>query len=151
MTKKTVGPMTPEQIAKSDTESAHQQAYFQWIALEGRHLYPDLDLMHAIPNGGDRTPDVGARMRAEGVKPGIPDTFLPVPKGIWHGLYIEFKRPALKPKVLEEDAKHGGFLNDGRSEVQRKMGSRLIDQRYAVVVAYTWEEAAEVVRNYYTA
>ena len=33
--------------------------------------------LHAIPNGGNRSAVTGARLKAEGVKRGIPDLFLP--------------------------------------------------------------------------
>lgn len=32
------------------------------------------------------------RLKAEGVKKGVPDLFLPVARGRWHGMYIEMKR-----------------------------------------------------------
>jgi hypothetical protein len=141
--------MTPAEIAKSGTESAEQIAFFQWIVLEGSKKYPDLYLAHSIPNGGDRRPSVGARMRAEGVKRGIPDVFIPVPVGRYHGLYLEFKRRALRPKVLQADLEHGGYLNDGRSDAQRRIGRRLLLLGYAVRVAYGWEHGVEFVRWYY--
>jgi hypothetical protein len=30
--------------------------------------------------------------KAEAVKAGLPDICLPVPRGIWHGLYLELKK-----------------------------------------------------------
>lgn len=58
---------------------------------------PSLRLLHAIPNGGARGNDSrtnmirGAMLKAEGVRKGVPDIFLPVPKQKYHGLYIEMK------------------------------------------------------------
>lgn len=53
--------------------------------------------MHAVPNGGNRGGDTkgrriqGAKLKAEGVKQGVPDVFLPLPIGNYGGLYIEMK------------------------------------------------------------
>ena len=52
---------------------------------------PELRLLHAIPNGGHRNKITAAKLKAEGVKPGVPDICLPVARGEYHGLYIELK------------------------------------------------------------
>jgi hypothetical protein len=72
------------------SEHAEQMGLFEWAAYAAVH-WPELALLHAIPNGGDRHPTVAARLKAAGVKPGVPDICLPVPRGDWHGLYIELK------------------------------------------------------------
>ena len=53
-------------------------------------------MLFAIPNGGHRHKAVAAKLKAEGVRPGVPDLCLPVARGLHHGLYIELK--TLKPK-----------------------------------------------------
>ena len=50
-------------------------------ALEGAGV-----LVFAIPNGGARHPAVALRMRAEGVRPGVPDLFVPALR-----LFLEVK------------------------------------------------------------
>lgn len=52
---------------------------------------PDLALFFAVPNGGDRNPIVAAKMKAEGVRAGVPDYLLPVARKGFHGLAIELK------------------------------------------------------------
>ena len=46
----------------------------------------------AIPNGGSRDRREAARLTAQGVKPGVPDLFIPRAPGRFHGLFIEMKR-----------------------------------------------------------
>ena len=61
------------------TESEEQQTLFRWAAMQcGK--YPELALMFHIPNEGKRSWMTGGRMKAEGLKSGVPDIFLPVPR-----------------------------------------------------------------------
>jgi hypothetical protein len=68
-------------------ESQTQQAYFQWARLHpiARHAF-------AIPNGGKRNRITAAILKAEGVKAGVFDTFLPVPMHGRPGFWLEFKQ-----------------------------------------------------------
>ena len=45
----------------------------------------------AIPNGGGRSKRTAGRLKAEGVKPGVPDVALSMPSLTFHGLFIEMK------------------------------------------------------------
>ncbi|QIG73224.1 VRR-NUC endonuclease domain-containing protein [Rhizobium phage RHph_N17] len=130
--------ITPEQIAATGTEHAHQAAFFQWIAITGSKAMAQTELMFAVPNGGDRKASVAASLKAEGVKSGVPDVCWPVPRlayvGLdewYHGLWIELKRPGL------EKTKNGG-----RSDKQVEWHTKLIGLSYAVVVAYGWQSMA---------
>lgn len=67
-----------------------QVTVFDWIELEKARI-PELGHIFAIPNGGHRHPSVGAKMKREGVRAGVPDCFLAIPKGKYHGLFIEHK------------------------------------------------------------
>lgn len=79
-----------------------QIAFFEWTKWqEGR--YPELKLMHHIPNGGKRNKAEAAIFKAMGVKSGVPDIFLPAPKGVYHGLYIELKSGTGKPSKNQEE------------------------------------------------
>jgi hypothetical protein len=72
-------------------EHQHQKAVIQWANIQiGR--YPELGLLFAIPNGGARDPRTGAKLKAEGVKAGVPDLCLPVARGGFHALYLELKQ-----------------------------------------------------------
>ena len=115
-------------IPTEDTEQAHIFAWAAWAS--GK--YPELDLMHHIPNGGKRSKSEAARFKAQGVKAGVPDIFLPCARGGYHGLYIELKRTK------------GGKL----SAVQKEWIDALRGQDYKVIVCYGFDEAREVIISY---
>ncbi|MBR4057875.1 MAG: VRR-NUC domain-containing protein [Oscillospiraceae bacterium] len=73
------------------SEDEEQIQVVKWAEMQmGR--WPDLQWLYHIPNGGKRRRTEAARFKAMGVKAGVPDLCLPVPKGGYHGLYIEMKR-----------------------------------------------------------
>lgn len=113
------------------TEAAEQMLVFQWAEWQlGR--FPELAWLHHIPNGGSRHPVEAARLKAQGVKPGVPDICLPVPKGRYHGLYIEMKR------------QKGGRL----SEDQGRWLSELSARGYRAVVCPGAESAIRELTEY---
>lgn len=130
--------ITPEQIAKPNTESAHQQALIQACALarrEGRLL--ETEWLYHVPNGRDRNPIDAAMLKAEGVKAGVADLELPCSRRGFAGLHIEMKKPS------ERTAKNGG-LSDKQitfCEFVHKEGRK-------VTACYSWEEAFTVIRWY---
>ena len=63
------------------------------MAKQLEYRNPDIALLFAIPNGGNRDAITGAIMKREGVKSGVPDMMLPVPMGDYCGLFIEVKTP----------------------------------------------------------
>lgn len=133
--------ITPEQLAKSGTEHGHQCAIIQWTVIDGAtdgFFIPDLDLLFAIPNGGDRRPSVAASLKAEGVRSGVPDLCWPVPRHQYAGLYIELKVP-----------KHFGTKSGGRSDKQIEWHKRLRAQHYAVVTAYGWQAGVVALVDYW--
>lgn len=111
---------------------------------------PALEWMHAIPNGGSRGDDEksrairGGALKAEGVRTGVADVFLPWPichEGVTYcGLYIEFKKPDLQPK---REGTKGGC-----SDEQIAFGNYARNVGYGWMVCYTWEQAAKVVQQY---
>lgn len=113
------------------SEHAEQVALMRWATLMERR-FPELALLHAVPNGGARDVRTGFRLKREGVKRGVPDICLPVARGPWHGLYLELKR------------RDGGTL----SEAQEWWLTHLQEQRYYAVVARGWEHAASLLVDY---
>ena len=113
------------------TEAQEQAALMQWLAYAEMY-HPELRLLHHIPNGGGRNPIEARHLKEQGVKPGIPDLFLPCARGGWHGLYIEMKR------------RKGGRV----SIEQKKTIIALREQGYRVEVCEGWEKAREVIKEY---
>ena len=85
-----MGKAKGEAMSRSNPEHAAQVAVMKWAALACGSM-PELRLLFAIPNGGARNVITGARLKAEGVRAGVPDLFLPVARHDCHGLFIEMK------------------------------------------------------------
>ena len=115
------------------TEAEEQEAVIEWAkAMEAR--VPELELLHHIPNGGRRSKAEAGRFKAQGVKAGVPDLSLPVPRGRYHGLYVEMKR------------KRGGRI----SPEQEWWIERLQKQGYFVDVCFGADEAIRRIEWYLT-
>lgn len=57
----------------------------------------------AIPNGGSRNKIEAINLKRQGVKPGVPDLCIPVPRRCYHGLYIEMKYGNNKASDQQEE------------------------------------------------
>ena len=123
-------PPTPEQLARSGTEAAHQTALFCWAALN-QETYPELKLMFHIPNGGTRDRVEAGHLKAQGVKSGVPDICLPFAVYPYHALWIELKVGKNK-------------LSDNQDAFCEQLKYR----NYAIVVCYSWFEAMNVIISY---
>ena len=113
------------------SESKEQCIVFEWANLN-IWKYPQLVYLHHIPNGRKRTKVEAAILQREGVKPGVPDLFLPIAKKNYHGLYIEMKR--VKGSAV--------------SDLQQKWIDMLRKEGYCVEVCYGASMAIEVIENY---
>lgn len=73
------------------TEADEQRTVFEWAQM-ARHRWPELALMYAIPNGamlgGHNRFAVIAALKAQGLKPSVPDLCLPAPRLGYAALYI---------------------------------------------------------------
>ena len=117
--------MKPTRKLPPPKEHDEQVAFVRWF----RAQYPGL-LIYSIPNGshlagtnGQRAAQI-ARLKAEGMRPGMPDLHIP-----WYNLYIEMKR------------QRGGRL----SQEQRDVHHHLQCAGRKVIVAKGWEDAAAQV------
>ena len=113
------------------TEAQEQMTLFSWAAMQSGK-YPELNLLYHVPNGGSRHKAEAGRLRAEGVKAGVPDLCLPVARGGNHGLYIELKR------------QRGGRI----SEEQVRWIEELMKQGYSAAICRGWQEAARTIVEY---
>lgn len=172
---------TPQEMADVGAEFSHQTALFAWAAMaigwgvecakwpeaytkdgwarenfgdyaKNPHCVPELKWLHAIKNQGHGDAIRGGRSKAEGVKPGVFDTFLPVPREVQStgfngivsnsvsrynfpvqcGLYLELKKPGKNStSKLQED-----FQAD-----MRALG-------YAAEVVVGWIEGRDTLLRY---
>jgi len=114
------------------TEHQEQAALFHW-AHYAQGVMPELRLLHAIPNGGHRNKITAAKLKAEGVKPGVPDICLPVARGQHHGLYIELKTQQGKLSPRQQT-----WLTD------------LNNQGFKAILCRGWSAARQEIEHYLT-
>ena len=112
------------------TESEEQILLFEFAALMTNKI-PELAELFHVPNGGHRNKAVAAKLRREGVRAGIPDIFLLVPRNGFHGLAIELKAKGKKPTKAQE-------------EWLERLGKR----GYLAVVCHGFEDAKDLILTY---
>lgn len=115
-------------------ESAEQKSVVVWWSLVCASHNLNENILMACPAQAARTPQGGARIRAEGYRSGTPDLFLAVGRKGLHGLHIEMKRTT------------GGTL----SETQKEMLFLLNEQGYKTAVAHGADQARKIITEYLT-
>lgn len=114
---------------RSSGESQHQIAFFNWIKMQSVK-YPELNFVFHIPNGKQRHVIVATQLKREGVRKGVPDLMLLVPKGNFHGFVAELK-----------------FGHGRTSDEQEIWFNFLRKQGYFVGVYWEWTHlAADIVK-----
>nr|WP_298117395.1 VRR-NUC domain-containing protein [uncultured Pseudomonas sp.] len=114
-----------------DYEGNEQVALLRWLQLQHPAAYA---LTYHVPNGGRRDKVTAAKLKAQGVKAGIPDLKMAIARGGFFGLYIEFK--ATPP--------HDAAV----SPSQREMLALLADQGYRAIVCRGMAEAMAAIIKY---
>lgn len=107
-------------------EADEQEAVVQYCA------YAGIDVIH-IPNEGKRSAWYGAKLRAVGLKSGVPDLFIPAARKGFHGLFIEMKRD--------------GKAKPTRAQLEWNM--KLNSAGYRAVICYGAAEAIRVLQEYF--
>lgn len=113
------------------SESTEQKRLFAWMESAAPD-HPELLLAFHIPNGGTRQAREAHNLRLQGVRRGVPDIFLPVPRGDFHGLFVEMKR------------QRGGVV----SEHQKAWIRSLRAMGYRAEVCKGFEAARDVIIDY---
>ena len=110
------------------TETILQQHCVKWFRLQ----YPKAaGLLFSIPNEGKRSKANSWRMKAEGMRAGVSDLFLAIPRSVYNGLWIEMKTQK-------------GVLSAEQKEFQADMQA----QGYATTVCRSIEEFMNAIRIY---
>ena len=117
---------------KGISEHEIQVAFFEWLDMMGKTEIPECALAFAIPNGGHRHISVAKKLKAEGVRAGVPDIMIPSPKNGFNGLFIEMKSPK-------------GHLEPHQSDWLKQLNK----QGYFTYCCWTLDEAIELVRYYF--
>lgn len=119
-------------MSRSHDEDDMQIALFDWVYRnENRPGCTALKLAFHCPNGGKRGAREGARFKRMGVRAGVWDVIVPVPRGIYAGLAIELKTPTgrLTPE-------------------QKTMGELMTTAGWETVVCRKWDTAAWTISTY---
>lgn len=81
-------------------ESELQKTCVRWFSYQySEYAF----LLFAVPNGGKRNAKEAARLKAEGVRPGVTDLILLVPHGGFAALCIELKTKTGKASELQTE------------------------------------------------
>ncbi len=110
------------------SEHDEQTLLIKWFDLQ----YRGRIVLFAIPNGGQRNLLVAKKMKAEGVRAGVPDLFLAVARHGFAGLFIEMKRVK------------SGYV----SQTQKEMISRLENAGYKCIVCKGFDHAKAEIEEY---
>jgi len=117
----------------SDCHSRLQGSCVRWF----RYQYSEYkDLLFAIPNGlpifdKELRVKIYNRLNREGLKAGVPDLFLALPRGIYHGAFIEIK-----------------YDSDRLRKTQADMIRELESENYKCIIVRSLDEFIEQINEY---
>lgn len=115
---------------KKRCEATEQERVINWATFYAKD-FPELDLLYHVPNGGSRNQLEAANLKRQGVKAGVPDLVLPVPRQQFHGLYVEMK-----------------WGKNTTTDKQDWWLEQLGQQGYKTAVCWSAEEAMDVIAEY---
>ena len=122
----------PKNMPPTDGYPSEHLEQVQLVAMVEAAYPREAAMLFAIPNGGDRNILVAAKLKKEGVRRGVPDMFLALPRGGWHGLFIEMKRRRGGTVSAEQKA----YIAELRAAGYIAEVCRGCDDAFAVFAAY---------------
>lgn len=124
-------PVPPMRKKRDNVEHRYQESVIDWWSTVHAKFDVPERLLFAIPNGGWRDPIGAKNLKREGQRNGVSDLMLAVPRGIYHGAFIEMKAP-------------GGVASDD----QRAFFLEALAQGYACRFCYSVASAMDFVTGY---
>lgn len=121
----------PRSLIKLGNEDSHQVALMAQVAKYATK-YPELKWLFHVPNGGARDLREAGKFKALGLRKGVSDLILLVPRRGYHGLIIEMKHEGTG---LSDIAKAGLV-----SKEQKEFLTFETEQGYCCGVAYGFDE-----------
>lgn len=111
----------------SPSEDSIQIALMEWIA-----LHPSISpyIIH-IPNEGKRSISFGRKLKKMGMRSGVYDLFIAMPKHGYNGMWLELKSKK-------------GKLTKNQIEFCKDMGK----QNYFPYVVYSLDDAINIIKYY---
>lgn len=110
--------------------SEHQE---QCLVIAWCDLHPVAKHIFAIPNGSNKSVATAMKFKREGLRSGVPDLFLPVPRGGCAGLFIEMKRAPGK---------------GGTTTAAQREWANFLSKDYACYVARGADQAIAIIKKY---
>lgn len=102
------------------------------------HIANERNTKRKLPNGKWVTTGEGGKLKEMGVRKGVADLFIPVPRGGYHGPWIE----------LKVDMSRFGGSKSYPGKAQKQFLKRMSQMGYAVAVAWSLDEFMQYVNDY---
>jgi len=134
-------------LEDAEQQALLQRAAYTTVPVADGSSRPLIDLLIAIPNGAHLAGDEKQRgiqmrrLKAVGLKPGVADLLLALPRGSWHGLWVEMKK-------RREDFRGVAEIQSAVSDDQRRFGELMTLVGYRHAVCYGFDEAWPVITSY---
>ena len=119
-------------VMPARSEDDIQISIIKWATLQTYKGRPLTYYLVHVPNGGYRKGREGAKLKRMGVQAGYPDLILDIPKGGYHGLRIELKKPK------------GSVTRDN----QKERIAALIDEGYYAEVCKGFQDTTQTIKRY---
>lgn len=130
----------PTKAAKTEAELQAQVAKYL------RTCYPQVIFHHDAHAAVNVHIKTAQAAKARGVCKGWPDLAIMCPRGSYHGLFLELKKPGLRLYKVRNSKPYNEHF-----EAQLALHERLRAQGYAVVVVQDFADATTVINKYMTA